>query len=138
MVYHLPTDSIIEFNRNGTTLSPSEHNRAPVSVNIEEISNTQRMANGRLRKYLVARKRSWSTSWTMIPSRSERTADGKAGGAEIEEFYRSTPGEFEMTIVHKNSDLNETVTVVFSDFSKSHERRGADDFWNIELTVEEC
>jgi len=48
----------------------SDDNRQPISFDIERIENRQRMINGRQRSYHVADKRSISTSWQMLCSRS--------------------------------------------------------------------
>lgn len=137
MAKHLNLKSIVVWTRNGATIQPTEHNRSELSVSDERIKSSDRMNNGRLRQYYVADKRTWSLSWSMIPAPSEETVDGKAGGSAIENFYRSTPGEFTMRIQHADTDLDETVTVVFSNFSKVHARRGAFDFWDVSVSLEE-
>lgn len=130
--------SIIEWEKNGEVLVPTEHNRSELSVDVERIESSDRMANGRLRKYHVTDKRSWSVSWDMLPAPTAETVDGKAGGLEMEQFYYSTPGEFLMHVKHADSTLDETVRVVFTNFSKTHVRRGKIDFWDLSVSVEEC
>lgn len=48
----------------------SDHNRDPLDISTERIEQRQRMANGTMRSYHIADKRTVSTSWGMIPSRS--------------------------------------------------------------------
>lgn len=128
--------SWINFN-SGVTCRPSDHSRSELSVSTERIGSTERMANGRLRKYHVADKRTWSTSWDMLPAPSNMTADGRAGGKEIESFFKSTKGDFNMSIVNVDASLDETVRVVFDDFNKSIVKRGAYDMWNISVSLTE-
>lgn len=134
---HLPLDAIVEWTRGTATCVPSEHNRSALAVNYERIQSSERMANGTLRQYYVADKRSWSLSWDMLPAPSEETVDGKAGGRDIERFYLATPGVFTMKIKHADSNLDETVTVVFSSFDKTHVRRGKYDFWDISVGLDQ-
>lgn len=128
----------MEWTRGTTVCKPSDHSRSALSVSTERIGESDRMANGRLRKYHVADKRQWSTSWSLLPAPSELTVDEKAGAAEMEQFYKDTKGEFQMKITNKDSNLDETVTVVFTEFDKDIAKRGAYDMWNISVTVEEC
>lgn len=135
----LPKGTIMTWTHlnSGLVCKPSDHSRSELSVSVDRIGSTERMANGRLRKYHVADKRTWSTSWDMLPAPSNMTADGQAGGKEIEYFFKSAKGEFSMNIVNVDTSLNETVRVVFSDFSKSIVKRGAYDMWNISVSLEE-
>lgn len=137
MAVNLPLTSIIEWIKPGSTIRPTEGNRSELSVDFERIEDRERMANARLRSYFVADKRSWSVSWDMIPAPSEETVDEAAGGEEIENFYRTTPGSFTMTIQHKDSNLDETVEVMFASYDKTHVARGAHDIWNISVSLEE-
>lgn len=138
MAVTLPLGSIIRWNRNGVICEPTEHSRSELSVDFDRIKNSDRMANGRLREYYVADKRTWSVSWDMVPAPSAHTVDGKAGGADMEKFFKDTKGEFQMSIKHKDSDLDETVTVVFTGFDKAHVKRGAYDIWDVSVSMEEC
>jgi len=122
----------------------TDHNRSPLSVDVERIEKKQRMANGTLRKYWIADKKTFSCSWTMLPSTSAGTVDGFAGGSEIEDFYLSAgvengvPANFELELY--GGDIGgEPVTydVMFSDFSKQIVKRGSLDFWDISIGMEE-
>jgi hypothetical protein len=131
MVY-LPKGSIMKWNGNSIT----EHNRDAVSVDIERIGSSDRMANGTLRKWVVADKRTFTTSWSNLPVVGSRTVDGKWGGAEIMAFYLSTPGAFTLTI-HNTVDV-ETYVVHIKDFGRKIVRRaGTVDFWDIDISLEE-
>lgn len=85
----------------------TDHNRQPISFSYENVEKSKRMANGYLRKYVVAQKRNISVNWDMVPSVasvqtqiitgsagyanvvSNLTVDGRAGGAWIKEFYEN-------------------------------------------------
>ena len=51
-------DSLIYVKGVGATeyTKITDHNRSPLGVNMEEISNTQRTANGTMRKSVIAKK----------------------------------------------------------------------------------
>lgn len=130
---------------NGTTL-PSEHSRAALAVSVNRIQTSKRMANGRMRNYVIADKRTWQTSWTMLPALDKYTVDGKAGADAIEEFYNDTPGQFILTIVPGDvldSNGIAQITklthhqVMFSDFSTSVEKRGICNMCNVSVSLEE-
>jgi hypothetical protein len=76
----LPNGSIMSFSDLSTPevkLELSEHNRAPLSVSVERIEDKTRMINARLRAWYVADKRTWSTSWSMLPHDTAKTVDGR-------------------------------------------------------------
>lgn len=95
----------------------SDHNRAELDLGFQRIEDRRRMINGTMRSYFVADKRTLSTSWNMLPSRSasdnetygfdgklERLADGRypqiytvdggAGGTELLDWYETHSGPF--------------------------------------------
>lgn len=122
-------------NANGT-LMVTDHNRSPLSIDVERIETAKRMANGTMRKYWVADKRTFSTSWTMLPNLSTFTVDGHAGADDIENFYDATVGAFDMRLTYGNGP-EELYRVMFTDFSKSLEKRGKFDFYEVDVTMEE-
>jgi hypothetical protein len=115
----------------------TEHNRKPLDISPDRIERKQRMANGTMRKYTVATKRTFSTSWDMLPKGVSFAVDGKWAGGAIENFYMTTNGPFELKLYNIDG-TTETYTVMFSDFSKEITKRGAQDFWSINVTMEEC
>lgn len=114
----------------------TEHNRSALSVSWEKIETADRMIDGTLRKWQVANKRSWSTSWEMVPHSTIRTVDGGMGGEAMEQFYLSKPAEFSMEI-RKPDGSKERVLVMFTSFDKSIEKRGIYEMWNINVEIEE-
>jgi len=110
---------------NSTTTSPpsfndsgwfdiTDHNRQPIDISYDNVEKDIRMANGFMRKFIVAQKRVIATSWENVPSItsastlikysasidgagnsvaglanvvSNITVDGKYGGAWLKSFY---------------------------------------------------
>lgn len=120
----------------------TDHNRTPISISVERIENKQRMANGTLRRYSVAKKHTFTTSWDMLPSKNGvsgamGTADGGWAGMDIENFHNRTNGAFQMQLRRGDGSI-ETFTVMITDFSKEIQKRGPGiDFWNLDITLEE-
>lgn len=152
-------NSLIFFVINGETMKVSDHNRSPLSEDIERIENKQRMVDGTLRRYSIVKKRTWSCSWDLLPSVNVdgglKTADGGIGGVEMENIAHNINNPFRL-ILRKGaargvnvpqvaeSALPYTdenfyiVNVMISDFSKEIIKRGPkSDLWNVNLTLEE-
>ena len=53
----------------------TDHNREQIDISNELIEHAQRMANGRMRKYVIANKRKFSTSWKDLPSNPTNVVD---------------------------------------------------------------
>jgi len=94
MAYLLDTGLHISLN-GSTWYKLTDHNRAPIEITPELIESQNRMANGSLRKYVVAQKNKISTSWEFLPTKSSELADlgtNVVGAAWIESFYKSNVG----------------------------------------------
>jgi hypothetical protein len=50
------------------------------------------MANGSMRKYVIAKKTTISASWEMIPSKSSQTVDANYSSAWLDSFYMANAG----------------------------------------------
>lgn len=70
----------------------TDHNREPVQISTEIIESSQRMANGKMRKYVVAQKDRISVSWKYIPSKESEAVDGFRSVSWLESFYHSNAG----------------------------------------------
>jgi hypothetical protein len=70
----------------------TDHNRQPIQISTEVIESAQRMANGRMRKYVVAQKDKISASWKYVPSKESEAVDGFRSVAWLESFYHSNSG----------------------------------------------
>lgn len=71
----------------------TDHNRQPIQIVPQRIEQVQRMANGSMRKFVIANKNVIDTSWQNIPSASQKigsynpTVDGKYGAGFMKAFY---------------------------------------------------
>lgn len=125
-------NALMEWNNNKI----SDHNRSALGVNVERIENPKRMANGTLRKYVIADKRSFTVSWEDLPHKKDYTVDGFWGGREIEGFYNNNAGQFTLKLTNGDGVV-ETFQVVFTNFNKDISKRGIYDFWQIQVEMEE-
>jgi hypothetical protein len=131
----------------------SDHNRDTLQISVDRIENSNRMANGTLRRYTVAKKREFSTTWSNIPGKRNATYNGKTAlttvdggwaGEDILAFHNSTDGAFYMKLRKGADDAKaitdgtlEIVQVMITSFSHDIVKRGAVDLWNIDITLEE-
>jgi len=110
----------------------TDHNRGELSIAYEQIEKSNRMWDGTLRKYYINTKRTFSTSWDMLPRTGEVVGDG-LNGKGIEDFYNANKGAFTLT-TYSGDGTAETYTVMFQSISKTVVKRGVVDFLN--MTVE--
>jgi hypothetical protein len=83
----------IQVSLDGTTwYKLTDHNRKEIQVNPTLIEKSQRMSNGTMRKYVIAKKNVISTSWEMIPSKTSLTVDGNYSSAWMDAFYSANSG----------------------------------------------
>lgn len=138
---------IMEFSINeGTTWTKiADHGRSPLSEAFERIENKQRMADGTLRRYVVAKKRTWSVSWENLPDKAHPFLTNGQPGWWMENFHNTVDGDFLMRI-RAGSEIDANLTglngnvyrVMITDFSKEITKRGrAFDLWNLDMTLEE-
>jgi hypothetical protein len=74
----------------GTWVPLTDHNRQPITYSPQRIEQVQRMANGTMRKMVIANKAIYDTSWTMLPSASyDMVADYHFGAGYIKAFYEA-------------------------------------------------
>jgi hypothetical protein len=111
------------------------------------------MSNGTLRKFFIADKREFSTSWEMLPSFSNMTVDAGYGAVDLKSYFESTKGQgvFKIKIVYgKNqtapfADREEIFTVSFASCSfevikrnvKDSSSNPAQEFWNVSISMEQ-
>ena len=150
------TNPIMEWSiDNGSTwVQVTDHGRSELNVDVEPIETKQRMVNGTMRKFTVAKKRTFSWSWNNLPDKPVTfLANGTTHGNWLESFYNSTNGAFLMrlrsgsdealsNVVRNGTSLGEdntrVFTVMFSEYSKSVVKRGRTfDMWNVTMSVEE-
>jgi hypothetical protein len=104
------------------------------------------MANGTLRKFFIADKKTFSMSWNMLPTTRTHTADGNLGAEDLRRFYASEEGKGTFRILlnfaksgaaEDNVNTGEVYTVSFTEFSAVLQKRGLHSFWTISMTLEE-
>ncbi len=122
----------VKFNTNYV----SDHNRSDLAIDWERIEKANRMANGTMRKYVIADKRTFSVSWDKLPHSATYTVDGKWGTNEMKAFYLATPGVFTLTITYGDA-TTETVSVMFTKFDCQLSKRGRYDMYSVSLTLVE-
>lgn len=127
--YTLAHPRLIRINSNAVT----DHNRAPLQIDTTRISNEQRMADGTLRRWFVADKRTFTLSYDNLPAVSTFTVDGFWGVNNLETFYYANPGSFPFELTHSDGTV-ETFTVMWETFTKTLESRGAVDFYSLSAT----
>lgn len=85
-----PISAGVEISLEGTNwYKLTDHNRSPISMSPELIESAQRMANGKMRKYVIAQKNTISIDWKYVPTKTSECVDGNQGPAWIESFYNS-------------------------------------------------
>lgn len=67
----------------------TDHNRSEINVNPEPIEKSDRMASGMMRKWGVAVKNTISTSWSIVPSRTDETVDGGYSSEWLDAFCKA-------------------------------------------------
>lgn len=83
----------LQISLNGSTwYKITDHNREPIQISPELIEQQSRMANGKMRKYVVAQKNKISCSWKYIPSKTSESVDGNNSAAWLESFYKTNSG----------------------------------------------
>lgn len=112
----------------------TEHNRSSIPLSYEHIESAERTANGTLRKFIVAKKMSFSITWQYLPSLDALTVDTKPGAAAIKTFYDTYYGKkLTATVTHFNTATNaamasETVYLFINSFSYDITKRLATSF----------
>ena len=87
----------VQVSLDGTTwYKLTDHNRQPIKVAYEVVDKTARMADGTLRRYVIANKHKITTSWKDVPSLTSNAVDYKLGdstsgkaGAWMKSFYEA-------------------------------------------------
>lgn len=116
--------------------SVSDHNRGPVSIDPERIGNSQRMADGTMRKFYVADKNKITCSWENLPGKATNTVDKFWGANDIENHYRVTSVPFTLTLTFADGSTT-IMNVMWDNFSKEISKRGFDDLYSVSISLDE-
>jgi hypothetical protein len=136
----LPKSSLIELeSTTGVWNKLTEHNRGPLEMSTERIEETKRMANGTLRKYYVADKKSFSVSWDFIPGAQTHLVDTAWSVNDLQSFYSSAVGKasFQLRVRKADGTYEGPYTVIFTSFSPTILKRGVDTFYNLSIEMQE-
>lgn len=130
--YTYAIDALMQWDGKRVT----DHNRSALNVSYESIESSGRTVNGTLRKFVVARKRTFKIEWVDLFN-TDNTVDGFMGADAIDAFYNATPGDFILTITD-GSGKRESARVMIKDYSKSLSKRSKrTDFYDISISLEE-
>lgn len=147
-------NALMYWSTDGTTWHKvTDHNRQPLNITWTRGGSSDRMHDGTLRRQSVYKKRSFTISWQNLPNKAAGTYNGKTGlptvdggwaGEDIETFYNTVDGPFQVKLRKGNDEAKditdgtiEVVTVMIGDFSKTVNKRGVIDLWNLDITLEE-
>jgi hypothetical protein len=114
----------------------TDHNRSELSLDVERIEKSSRMANGTLRRYVIADKKTFSCSWDMLPARARFTVDGNWGALEMEQFYETVKNGFNLELNYASQEP-ENYHVLFDSFGSRLVKRGVYDFYEVSVTLVE-
>lgn len=114
----------------------TDHNRGQLTVDTERIEKKHRMANGIMRKYVVADKHTFGISWDNVPHSSNFTVDGFMGAEDMRDFWSDNQTGFTLELKFGDG-TTKTYTVMFSKFDMELKKRGAYDLYSVSMTMEE-
>ena len=133
----LPIGPALSFKEGVVISKLSDHNRSELAISPERIENRRRMADGTMRTFFVAQKRTFKTSWEDLPRDDNQTADGFMGTNSIVNFYNAHKGSFEIVLTRADNST-ETVLVMFDSFDyKLSKRSTYTELYNIEMSLVE-
>lgn len=92
MAYLIESGIQIGLTSSGPWQKLTDHNREDIEIQPELLQQEARMANGKMRKYVIAQKNTISCSWKYVPSKQSECVDGNFGAAWLESFYKSNAG----------------------------------------------
>jgi hypothetical protein len=133
----LPIGPGLSFKEGLVVSKVTDHNRSELSVSPDRIENKKRMADGTLRTFFVAQKRTFKTSWEELPRDDNQTADGFMGAQSMKDFYDNHRGSFEIVLTRADN-TTETVLVMFDSFSyKLNKRSRYTELYDVEMSLME-
>lgn len=158
------TASVAQWNILGTAgtdyIFLTDDNRSDVAVSIDRIEHRKRMINGTMRTYHVADKKSFSCTWTDVPSsksflsevrKNSNPSSAFAAGQDVLSWYENHTEDFWMMLVYDTPDpvktgnvsvpvrfKIETYNVFFDSFDYNIKKRALDhDIWDMSVSLVE-
>lgn len=131
--------------RDGEWYQITDHGRSPLQVSVERIETTHRTVTGTMRRYVIAKKRTFTCSWENLPDTDNAFLTNGQNGQWMEDFHNEVDGSFKVRFrkgrdrALLTEDLENTeVTVMITDFSKEVTKRGSQfDFLSMDINLEE-
>lgn len=141
MKFTLPKGSLCDIQFDNDSLVLTEHGRGDVNITPEELKTPIRLANGKMVKYSLGFKNTFSFTWQMLPGLDENTVDGKAGRDRLADAVRNNTGTAVLRIKSHN-DVGEEYTDTYVVFVETYQevlirRWATDQFWNVTLNLVE-
>lgn len=116
----------------------SDHGRSELGVQYENIEAKERMIDGTMRRNLVATKRTFSTSWENLPSKTigeYGPLDGGMSGEEMKIFVDEAEDPIWVTL-RDGAGTEEMVYAFIDAFTWDITKRGQNiDLWNVSVTL---
>ena len=88
MTYRIQSGIQVSLDGN-TWYKLTDHNRSTIQYSYDVIEKTARMSNGKMRKYVIDKKATISTSWEFIPSKTALTVDSGYSSEWLTAFYNT-------------------------------------------------
>lgn len=133
----LPIGPGLSFKEGATVTKLTDHNRSELAISPDRIENKKRMANGTLRTFFVAQKRSFKTSWEDVPRDDNQTVDGFMGVDSMKDFYDLHKGSFEIVLTRADNST-EIVLVMFDSFNyKLKKRSKYTELYDVDMSLVE-
>jgi hypothetical protein len=134
---------LVEWSLDGSTWTKiSDHGRADFNVGVTRIENKQRLGNGSMRRYVVAKKRTFQLSWSNLPDKATSFLVNGQTGQWMENFHDTVDGAFYMRVRQgaaiSDGTAVETFVVMITEFSKVITKRTPGfDLWELDISLEE-
>lgn len=118
----------------------TDQGRTPVSIVREERKIENELANGNLRKYIKAVKRTFSCEWSWLPDYDEQTLDGGAGRLTLKSLIVDDNGQSHILRIYDRSGGMDEYEVFVESYEESLTRRDPVSglfLWNASVTFRE-
>ena len=135
----LPKGSLVTVTGDAT-YTLSEHNRSALSISETEIRQDVRAADGTLRRYWIASKRTYSLAWDMLPALDGQTVDLVGGRNTLYTMYTNNKGlvTFSWKEVNaSNVQISKSANVMIDTYTESLQKRFQKFYYNVQITFTE-
>jgi hypothetical protein len=121
-----------------TPVTPLSTCNRSYSCSTQKIVREHQLADGSLRRDLVARKRTFKFSWDWLPSKTSDVADGGLGVDALEALYNET-GNLSLRFPDDDGSYATVTVLPMPDgFEKKLMKRiNTKHYWNVSLSLRE-